>query len=431
MVILILVFCISFFFGANAKNLISMRNHNTSGKTEESTPTKTETGSPTTTATEDHTDTPTTQVDSVSQLIAGMSLEEKIGQMFIVSFTGTTVPTALNALIKDNHVGGVILYPENIENDNQLVTLINSIKVVNSVNKLPLFISTDQEGGRVSRLPARATTFPPNLVIGEKRSATLSYAVGNVMGKELKAYGFNVDFAPVLDIFSNPQNTVIGDRSFGSDPNLVASLGVATMEGIRNTGVIPVIKHFPGHGDTSVDSHKDLPISYKTMDQLEAFELVPFEEAIKDDADMVMVAHIELPNVDRSLAPASLSTYVISDILRQRLHFNGVVITDDMHMEAIRKYYSVADATVKAVEAGTDIVLICHSYEEQIESYNALLQAVQKGVISEARIDQSVRRIILLKEKYNLTDQPSTLAAVLSHVGTEENKEIAKETEEK
>jgi len=300
-------------------------------------------------------------------------------------------------------------------------------KALNEGNKLPILISTDQEGGRISRLPSRATKFPSNLIIGKKNSATLSYQIGSILGTEMKAYGFNMDFAPVLDVVTNPQNTVIGDRSFGSNPDLVSTLGVATMKGISSSGVIPVVKHFPGHGDTSVDSHQELPVSNATLPHLHSFELLPFVKAIQNGASVVMMAHIKFPNVDPSGLPASLSEVFISDILRNELGFTGVVITDDLHMEAITKHYSVGDAAIKAVQAGADVVLVCHSLDEQEQAMNALVNAVKTGQISEERINESIKRIAMLKQHYDLTDEPSSIAAVFSEVGTEEHAEVANE----
>jgi len=368
-----------------------------------------------------------TQNDVIDSIIANMDLQEKIGQMFIVSFTGTNVSADLTTLVHDYHVGGVILFSENIQDDKQLLALLNGIKALNEGDKLPILISTDQEGGRISRLPSRATKFPSNLIIGKRNSATLSYQIGSILGTEMKAYGFNMDFAPVLDVVTNPQNTVIGDRSFGSNPDLVSTLGVATMKGISSSGVIPVVKHFPGHGDTSVDSHQELPVSNATLPHLHSFELLPFVKAIQNGASVVMMAHIKFPNVDPSGLPASLSEVFISDILRNELGFTGVVITDDLHMEAITKHYSVGDAAIKAVQAGADVVLVCHSLDEQEQAMNALVNAVKTGQISEERINESIKRIAMLKQHYDLTDEPSSIAAVLSEVGTEEHADVAKE----
>lgn len=213
-----------------------------------------------------------------------------------------------------------------------------------------------------------------------------------------------MDFAPVLDINSNPKNPVIGNRAFGATLDIVRDLGIETMKGIQSENVIPVVKHFPGHGDTSVDSHVGLPTVNNDLNRLESFELVPFREAIEEGADAVMIAHILLPKIDKE-NPSSLSKDIITDILRNKLEFDGVVITDDMTMGAISKNYNVNEAAVKSINAGTDIVLVCHGYEKAIEVINSVKDAVIKGEISEERVNESVYRILKLKNKYNLKDE--------------------------
>jgi len=307
-------------------------------------------------------------------------------------------------MIEDYHVGGFILFGENIKNSGQLITLVNSLKNTNLKSKLPLFLSVDEEGGRVSRMPKEFKKLPTNKIIGKVNNEDFSYKIGNILGEEIKALGFNMDFAPVLDINSNPKNTVIGDRSFGTNSIIVSKLGIQTMKGIQISGVIPVVKHFPGHGDTSVDSHIGLPSVNTDMNTLKRFELVPFDNAIKSGADAVMIAHILLNKID-SKNPASLSKIVITDLLRKQLNFNGLVITDDMTMGAILKNYNINDAAIKSVNAGSDIVLVCHGSNNEIKVINALKEAVANGTISKNRVDESVYRILKLKSKYKLTDK--------------------------
>jgi beta-N-acetylhexosaminidase len=303
--------------------------------------------------------------DAIRERVKEMTLDEKIGQMLIVGFDGYAVNDHIRAMIRNYHVGGIILYSYNVENSSQLLALINTLKRVNSINEIPLFISVDEEGGRVSRMPAELRRLPTNETIGRRNSEDLSYRIGNVIAEELKAFGFNMDFAPVLDINSNPNNPVIGDRSFGSAPEVVSRLGVQTMIGMRSGGVIPVVKHFPGHGDTSIDSHVGLPSVNHDLNRLRNFELIPFEQAIRNGADAVMVAHILLNRIDPA-EPASLSGTVITDILRNHLYFSGVVITDDMTMGAIVQNYDLSNAAVKAVNAGSDIVLVSRGYDNEV-----------------------------------------------------------------
>lgn len=347
---------------------------------------------------------PDTNIDQLKEQVKMMTMEEKIGQMVIIGLDGYTMNGTTKKMIEDYHVGGFILFGENIKNSDQLITLVNSLKNTNLKSKLPLFLSVDEEGGRVSRMPKEFKKLPTNKIIGKVNNEDFSYKIGNILGEEIKALGFNMDFAPVLDINSNPKNTVIGDRSFGTNSIIVSKLGIQTMKGIQISGVIPVVKHFPGHGDTSVDSHIGLPSVSTDINTLKRFELVPFDNAIKSGADAVMIAHILLNKID-SKNPASLSKIVITDLLRKQLNFNGLVITDDMTMGAVLKNYNINDAAIKSVNAGSDIVLVCHGSNNEIKVINALKEAVANGTISKNRVDESVYRILKLKSKYKLTDK--------------------------
>lgn len=277
---------------------------------------------------------------------------------------------------------------------------INQLKAENTDN-IPLFFGIDQEGGRVAKIPGDLKALPTNLEIGEINNSDFSFEYGNILGNLVRSFGFNVNFAPVLDINSNPNNPVIGDRSFGNNPDLVSKLGIQTMKGIQDENIIPTIKHFPGHGDTSVDSHLELPVVNKTLEELEALELIPFENAINEGADMVMIAHILLPKLDEKF-PSSMSKVVITELLREKLGFSGVVITDDMTMEAITDHYDIGDASVESIKAGTDIIMVAHHYENIIKVISSLKTAVEAGEISEERIDESVTRILKLKRKYKI-----------------------------
>lgn len=346
---------------------------------------------------------PIIEIDVIQNKVDAMSLDEKIGQLVIVGLDGYTMNDNINNLIKENKVGGVILFSKNAETSNGLVSLTNSLKTSNAQNKTPLFISVDEEGGRVSRMPNEIKKLPSNKTIGKRNDGDFSYNIGKIIGEELKTFGFNMDFAPVLDINSNPNNPVIGDRSFGNSVNIVSNLGIKTMEGMIDSNIIPVVKHFPGHGDTSVDSHVGLPVVNKDLTQLNDFELLPFKEAIKDNVDAIMVSHILLNKIDVDF-PASMSKVIITDILRESLKFQGVVITDDMTMGAIIKYYDIGDASVKSINAGSDLILVCHGYDNELKVVNSLKLAVQNKIITEDRLNESVYRILKLKEKYSIND---------------------------
>jgi beta-N-acetylhexosaminidase len=346
-----------------------------------------------------------TEQDVISQILSKMTLEEKVGQMILAGIDGTSIDQATRTMISKQHIGGIILFKDNFSSLSGSVQLVNSLKKANKGNAAPLFISVDQEGGKVSRLPKDFVAIPSNAKVGRTGDAALAKEMGALLAQELRIMGFNVDFAPVLDINSNPKNPVIGSRSFGNNAKLVTKLGIAEMNGLREGGMISVVKHFPGHGDTSVDSHLDLPIVRKTTKQLEQLEWIPFRAAIKDKADAVMVAHILFPLIDPD-APASFSEVIIGQQLRGTLGYDGVVITDDMTMGAIAKNYGIEDAAIRSVKAGSDILLIAHGYDTEKKVYEKLLQNVKAGKIKESRIDESVRRILALKRKNELNDQP-------------------------
>jgi len=338
----------------------------------------------------------------VTEIISNMTLEEKIGQMIVAGISGTGISTDTEKLLSLYHVGGIIFYKENLETPSQITQLINQLKDKNHPN-LPLLLSIDQEGGSVTRLPGGLVNFPTNEEIGKLNNPEFSYQIGSLLGYELKEFGFNLNFAPVLDINSNPNNPVIGNRSFGNHPDIVSSLGIQTMKGIQSQNVIPTIKHFPGHGDTSVDSHLDLPIVDKSLSELKKLELIPFERAINQGADVVMVAHILLPQLDKT-NPASMSKAVITDLLRDELNFTGVIITDDMTMGAITGHFDIEKAAVQSVKAGSDLILVGHDFVNVEKIFSVLKTAVHKGVISEQRINESVERIIQLKKEYSINE---------------------------
>lgn len=360
----------------------------------------------------------TETIDAIQEIIKNMTLEEKIGQMVMVGIDGYTNDAHSTEMIENFHVGGFILFKNNIKNTEQAQSLINSLKDKNSnTSSIPLFFSVDEEGGRVSRMPDEFVKLPSNKVIGSRNNPDFSFEIGKVIGKEIRSLGFNMDFAPVLDVNSNPKNPVIGDRSFGNSAQLVSLLGVKTMQGLGSQNVISVVKHFPGHGDTSVDSHVGLPVVNNGMERLKKLELVPFENAIKNNADVIMVAHILLPKIDAQ-NPASFSKAIITDLLRNEMNYNGLVITDDLTMGAITKNYKIEDAAIKAVNAGSNIILVCHDYEKQASVIKALKAAVENGDIPAEKVYESVYKILSLKQKYELSDE-KTGPADLQDINTE------------
>ena len=344
------------------------------------------------------------QVDKIKQQIDNMTLDEKIGQLITVGIDGYSLDNNAKDLIESKKVGGIILFKNNVNDSNQLLQLINSVKETNSTNKIPIFVSVDEEGGRVNRFPKEIKKLPSNKIVGNKNDSNLAYDIGKDIGYALSSFGYNMDFAPVLDINSNPNNTVIGDRAFSSDKNIVANLGANEIKGFKSSNVICVAKHFPGHGDTVTDSHYSLPIINKTIEQLQELEFVPFKKAIQEKVPAIMVSHILLPNVDNT-NPASMSKTIINDILRKDLKFDGVVVSDDMTMGAITNDYDISEACIKAINAGTDLLLVCHGYDNEVKVINSIKEAVNNKTISMDRIDESVYRILSLKENYKLSDE--------------------------
>lgn len=331
-----------------------------------------------------------------------MTLSEKIGQMMIVGVAGTDYDDETDSLIHDYKVGGFLFNKHNLATAADAVRYLNRIKRENAANPLPVFLGIDQEGGRVSKLP-EVKAFPPSLDVGATNDPRFANRIGIVTGTALRRFGFNMNFAPVLDIHSNPQNPVIGDRSFGSDADLVSRLGIETMKGLQAQQVISVVKHFPGHGDTSVDSHLELPVVNKSRQELDQLELIPFRRAVGEGADAVMIAHILLPKLDPEY-PSSLSHEMITGLLREQLQFDGVVVTDDLTMDAIAGHYDMGKAAVLSIKAGSDLIMIAHGYDRILAALKAVHDAVTSGEIPEERIDASVERIIRLKWKYGLED---------------------------
>ncbi|MBS3681415.1 beta-N-acetylhexosaminidase [Ornithinibacillus massiliensis] len=346
---------------------------------------------------------PTKLTSNQPSVLETLTLDEKIGQMIMAGIEGTTPEPETIRLIENYKVGGIIFFRKNLTSYSQSLQLVNGIKRVNSVNPIPLFLSVDQEGGRVTRLPG-LEELPTNKEIGLRNDPKLSYQIGSILAEALHAFGMNMNYAPVIDVNSNPKNPVIGDRSFGDNPSLVSTLGIQTMKGMEANDIIPVVKHFPGHGDTSVDSHLELPQIDKSLEALHELELIPFIDAIDEGADVVMVAHILFPLLDSEF-PSSMSKAIMTDLLREELHFDGVIVTDDMNMDAIVNHYEPGEAAVQSVKAGSDVILISKEYDDIVRSIEAIKSAVEKGEISEERINESVQRILAVKGKYQITDE--------------------------
>ena len=358
---------------------------------------------------------PTPTPDPVAEQMAAMTTEQKVGQLLVAGMEGTQPGEDAVQAIQTAQVGGIILFGRNVESASQLVELTNGLKELNG-DAVPLFLGVDQEGGRVDRMPPEVDRTPSAGQAGQSENWNeMGAAYGTLLSAECAAFGFNLDFAPCLDIWSNPENTVIGDRAFGGDWETVSDFGFYAVQAMEEAGnVVPVVKHFPGHGDTNTDSHVDLPVVDKTLDDLRQGELVPFDMALSgeywgepkmDPAPAVMVAHILMTQIDPDL-PASLSPKVVTGLLRQEMGYEGMVCTDDLTMGAISSTYGMGEAAVMAVEAGCDLLLVCHGADNLTAARDALLEAVETGRISQERLDESVYRILSVKQSYGLTSDP-------------------------
>jgi beta-N-acetylhexosaminidase len=376
------------------------------------------------------------------QTLSKMSLEQKIGQLFVADIWGQSADEA-NAsnqkkygvasaaeVIERYQVGGVIYFnnadKQNISNPTQVAKLSNGLQqaALGSGAKVPLLISTDQEGGRVTRIGAPATEYPGNMAIGADGDIADATTVGAVNGHELRAIGINQNLAPDADVNSNPLNPVIGARSFSSDPGLASKLVAAEIAGYQQSGtaaetVSAAAKHFPGHGDAAQDSHTGLPVINRTQDQWRQIDLPPFKAAIDSGVDAIMSAHISVPSLDPSGEPATLSKPILTGLLRNELHYDGLVVTDSLQMQGVRDMHSDAEIPVLAIEAGADQMLMPPNLEVAI---NGVLNAVHSGRISQQRIDQSVARILKLKFTRAVVSNPLVDEnTVTAKVGTAEN----------
>lgn len=304
---------------------------------------------------------------------------KKIGQLFLVGFEGRSQPAHLKELVSRYHVGGIILFARNISEPLQAWELLRSFK------SRELIRAIDHEGGRVNRLPPPVTHFPAPRTIGDTGSEKLAFEAGRCQAAELAAIGFGLNFAPVLDIHSNPVNQVIGDRAFGTDAHTVARLGVAFARGIQAAGVAACGKHFPGHGDTRGDSHALLPVSAASENQLAARELLPFQAAIKGGIDCIMTAHVQYDGID-SQRPATLSSAIVEGLLRRRLGYVGAIVSDDMEMRGITDHFDAEESAILALNAGVDMLLFCHSVSRQVAAIEAIYKAVDGRIIKPERI---------------------------------------------
>ena len=354
------------------------------------------------------------------------ALRRDIGQLLIGSLPGTTLTPEMRSLAREFSLGGIVLFSRNIEQPEQVAEL--AVDVQSLASDVPLWLSVDQEGGRVARLRKPFTEWPPMAVLGRSGSLELASRFAAALAAELRAVGVTLDYAPVLDIHTNPRNPVIGDRALAEDADLVARLGAAIIRGLQENGVAACGKHFPGHGDTSVDSHLELPLVEHPPDRIRRVECVPFREAIRAGVAFIMTAHVLVPSLDEE-KPATLSPRIVRAILREELGFDGVILSDDLEMKAIARSYSVPDAAVQAIAAGCDGVLICSGdVDAQAATLEALVHAVEQDRIPFKRLEDAQKRLRRAKERFLAAPVASGRSAGLRQVlGCDAHQQVAEE----
>lgn len=334
--------------------------------------------------------------------IEELNLEEKIGQMFMIGIEKEITPETFE-MINKYKIGGIVIYKKNYSNYKRMLQIVNIIKEKNKNNKIPIFISVDQEGGRVNRMPKEIENIKSAMKIAKTGDIQKVKQSGKIIGEMLRKTGITINYAPVLDIKRFEENHAIGDRCYGENKEEVIKNGIEVMKEMKKEGVISVVKHFPGHGLTKKDSHFHIPKVYEKIEKLEKEDMVPFEKAIQEGVDAIMVGHLIIEDVDKKY-PASLSKKIIQKYLIDKYNYKGLIITDDLKMMAIRFHYKTKTAILRAIEAGNDIIMIKLPYKKIKKIIKYIIKEVKKGKISEKRINQSVNKILSIKEKYEITD---------------------------
>ena len=359
-----------------------------------------------------------------------LATRRNIGQFLIGSIPGTTLPVEFRSLAREFDLGGVILFSRNIEAPEQVAEVATETEALGRT--APAWVSVDQEGGRVARLKEPFTRWPAMASLGRagKEGDALAARFAAALASELKAVGITLDYAPVLDIHTNPKNPVIGDRALAERADEVARLGQVIIRTLQEAGVAACGKHFPGHGDTSTDSHLELPLVEHAPDRLRAIEFEPFRAAIAAQVAFIMTAHVLVASLDEH-RPSTLSPKVVQALLRDELHYDGVILSDDLEMKAVSARYPVPEAAVEAIRAGCDAVLVCSGdIDLQGRTLEALVRAVESGTIPAARSDDAFQRLRKVKERFLIGDRPSAktrLREMRSILGREEHQLVAAE----
>lgn len=356
-------------------------------------------------------------------------MREIIGQQLIIGLSGEELTQDEAQFIVENNIGGVILFDRNLKSVEQIHKLITDIQQLRYKlpEKTPLFISVDMEGGRVHRLKEPFTQWPPVKNLGDIGSSSVTFQFTQLMGRELNAMGFNLDYAPCVDILMNPENKVIGDRALSSDPEQVAKLASAMVRGYIKSDVLTCAKHFPGHGFTSVDSHFDLPVDERTLTDLEKQgDLEPFKKVIKARVDMIMTAHIKYPNIDPNF-PVTLSSLFIKQFLREALRYRGIIITDDLDMKALTKNYPIEQLPVMALQAGASMLLYCNEPSSPVKAVKNVAKALSEGQLEQDVVRSNYDLIINTKlKKLKNPIEPFSLEKAQEIIGCQQHKDFAK-----
>lgn len=356
------------------------------------------------------------------------SLRRQIGQLLIAGFNGTEIPVELKSLAREFGLGGVILFARNIASVEQVAEVC--FEAARLTPEMPAWVSVDQEGGRVARLKSPFTEWPPMATLGRSGDVALAERFARALATEMKAIGISLDYAPVLDIHTNPKNPVIGDRALADTAEDVARLGQAIIRTLQAGGIAACGKHFPGHGDTSTDSHLELPLVEHPPERLRDVELKPFRAAIEADVATIMTAHILMPALDEA-RPATLSRKIVTGMLREDLGYDGVILSDDLEMKAIARDYQVPSAAVLAIEAGCDGILICSGdWETQGAALEALVYAVEEERLSFRRVEDALKRQRRAKERFLprfASTRPASLKALQQTLGQDAHRRVADE----
>lgn len=359
------------------------------------------------------------------------TLREKVGQLFVFGFHGYEPTGEITSLIEKYGIGGTIYFGRNVRDAEQVHQLSSSLKQIAAHAGRPnVLVAIDQEGGMVARIVDGVTLMPGNMAMGATGSAEGAGETARVCGEELRLLGVTMNYAPCLDVNNNPDNPVINVRSYGDRPQVVGELGKAALLGYQVSKVAATVKHFPGHGDTSVDSHHDLPVLPHDRERLDAIELAPFRAAIAAGTAAIMTAHVCLPALDPSGKPSTLSQPVLTGLLREELGYKGVIVTDCLEMDAIDKFYGPEKGAVLALQAGADMVLVSHTYEKQVAALEAVVAAVENGELSEERINESLARVMQLKMDYEVEAPLASWEKAAQLIGTTSNKAVARKWSE-